>query len=116
MKAVLLTLPDKTYERLVAEAALAHQAPEQWIADRFFAERGPEATAAEPPTLLAAALDALGFRRLEPERTKRLSEVLNVRKERPLSGDEAAELNALMTEAEVLELESLQRLAATLGR
>lgn len=116
MKEVILTLPDETYERLVADAASAHKSPEQWIVDRLFTEQGPQAAVAEPHTLLAAALDALGFKRLEPEKAKRLSELLNVRKERSLSSDEAVELKALMTEADALELESLQRLAAALER
>jgi hypothetical protein len=114
MKEVLLTLPEKTYEQLVADAASAHKSPEQWIMDRLFTEQDTRIAAAELHTLLAAALDALGFQRLEPEKAKRLSELLQVRKERPLSSDETAELNALMAEAEVLELASLQRLAAIL--
>lgn len=114
MKEVILTLPDKSYERLVADAASADKSPEQWIIDKLFAEQGAQATAAEMHTLLTAALDALGFKRLAPEKAKRLSALLQVRKERVLSGDETTELLALMTEAEALELESLQRLAATL--
>ena len=116
MKEVTLTLPDKTYERLMADAASAHQSPEQWIIDKLFTEPGWQTATAELHTLLAAALDALGFRRLEPEKAKRLSELLHVRKERPLSSEETAELNALMAKADALELESLQRLAATLER
>lgn len=114
MKEVLLTLPEKTYERLVADAVSAHKSPEQWIMDRLFTEQDVRIAAAELHILLTAALDALGFHRLEPEKAKRLSELLQVRKERPLSSDATAELNALMAEAEVLELASLQRLAATL--
>jgi hypothetical protein len=116
MKEVVLTLPDKIYERIVVDATSAHKSPEQWILDRLFTEleQGTQVPAAELNTFLAAALDALGFQRLEPEKAKRLSELLHVRKEHLLSSDEAAELNALMAEADALELESLQRLVATL--
>jgi hypothetical protein len=115
MKEMTLTLPDQAYERLVAVAALDHKSPEQWILDRLLVGHDtPEVTTAELPALLAAALDALGFQRLDPEKTRRLSELLRVRKERLLSGEEAAELNMVMTAAEALELESLQRLAAAL--
>ena len=116
MKEVTLTLPDKTYKQLVASAASVHQSPEQWIIDRLLTEQGAQAAAAEPHALLAAALDALGLKRLEPEKAKRLSELLSVRKERPLSSAETSELSALLAEADALELESLQRLAATLER
>ncbi|MGH7966344.1 MAG: hypothetical protein ACRERD_31715 [Candidatus Binatia bacterium] len=111
MKEVTLTLPDKTYERLVADAASAHKSPEQWIIDRLFT--GQSSYMAEPHILLAAAFDALGFKRLEPEKAQRLSELLYARKERLLSPHEVAELNTLMAEADALELESLQRLAVT---
>jgi hypothetical protein len=114
MKEVILTLPDKTYEQLVADAASAQKSPEQWIMDRLLTEQSTQIAAAELHTLLAAALDALGFQRLEPEKTERLSGLLRVRKERPLSGEETAELHTLMAEADALELESLQRLAAAL--
>jgi hypothetical protein len=116
MKEVILPLSDTTYERLVTDAALARKTPEQWILDKLFAEQGAQAAVDDLHTLLAAALDALGFKRLEPEKAKRLSELLQVRKERSLSSDETAESNALMAEADALELESLQRLAASLGR
>jgi hypothetical protein len=116
MKEIILHLPDKTYERIAAEAASAHKSPEQWILDRLFPEPSPSAPVAESHTLLAAALDALGFQRLEPEKAKRLSALLQVRKSRALSHDEAHELHALMSEADALEVESLQRLAAALGR
>jgi hypothetical protein len=39
--------------------------------------------------------------------------LLAVRKTRSLSGDEIAEMNALMAEAEKLEFESLEHLATT---
>jgi hypothetical protein len=116
MKEMILRLPDTTYERIIAEAASARKSPEQWILDRLFTEPSPSATVAEPHTLLAAALDSLGFKRLEPEKAKRLSALLQVRKARALSHDEADELHALMAEADSLEVESLQRLAAALGR
>lgn len=116
MKEIILHLPDTTYERIAAEASSAHKSPEQWILDRLFPEPSPSAPVAEPHMLLAAALDSLGFQRLEPEKAKRLSALLQVRKSRALSHDEAHELHALMSEADALELESLQRLAAALGR
>lgn len=98
----------------MADAASAHKSPEQWIVDRLFAEEGSHTAAHDSHVLLAAALDALGFKRLAPEKAKRLSELLHVRKERLLSDDETTELTALLAEADALELESLQRLAATL--
>ena len=116
MKELILHLPDTTYARIAAEAASAHKSPEQWILDRLLAEPNPLAPGGEPHTLLAAALDSLGFRRLEPEKAQRLSALLQVRKSRDLSHDEAHELHALMSEADALEAESLQRLAAALGR
>src|SRR5262245_61934065 len=114
MKEVILTLPDKTYEQLVADATSDQKSPEQWIRDRLLAEQSAQSAATELHMLLAAALDALGFKRLELEKTKRLSELLRARKERSLSDEEATELHALMAEADALELESLQRLATTL--
>lgn len=84
--------------------------------DRLLTAPDVKATTAESHMLLAAALDALGFKRLGTEKTRRLSELISLRKERPLSPDEVAELSTLMREADVLELESLQRLAATLKR
>ena len=116
MKELLLHLPDHAYERLVMEAAAAQQSPEQWLLDRLLAQAPPPAAVAEPHTLLAAALDALGFQRLAPEQAKRLSTLLETRKARALSHDEANELHASMTAADALELESLQRLAAAMQR
>ena len=111
MKELLLHLPDEAYERLVMEAAAAQQSPEQWLLDRLLTPAPPSAVAV-PHTLLAAALDALGFQRLAPEKVTRLSTLLEARHARVLSPEEADELQALMTEADTLELESLQRLAA----
>jgi hypothetical protein len=116
MKEIILHLPDTTYERIAAEAGSAHKSPEQWILDRLFAEPSPSIPVAEPHMLLAAALDALGFQRLEPEKAKRLGALLEVRTSGSLSHDEAQELHALMAQADALEVESLQRLAAALGR
>jgi hypothetical protein len=116
MKEIILHLPDATYERIIAEATAAHKSPEQWILERLFPEPGPSAPVAEPHMLLATALDSLGFQRLEPEKAKRLSTLLQDRKTRALSPDEAHELHALLSEADALEVESLQRLAAALGR
>jgi len=116
MKEIILHLSETTYERIAAEAASAHKSPEQWILDRLFAEPNPSALAADPHTLLTAALDSLGFRRLEPVKARRLSALLQVHKARALSPDEAQELHALLSEAEALEVESLQRLAAAIGR
>jgi len=66
--------------------------------------------------MLAAAMDVLGFERLEPEKASRLSALLKSRKELPLESDEAAELQTLMDAANALELASLQRLTAAFGR
>jgi hypothetical protein len=116
MKEMILHLPDDTYAWLITEATSAQKSPEQWILDKLFGDPRLSATTAEPHALLAAALDALGFQRLALEKAERLSTLLEVRKARPLSGDEADELHTLMTEADALELESLQRLAAMLIR
>jgi len=115
MKEVILTLPDKAYEQLAIDAAAVHKSPEQWILDRLFAESESQATPPEIHTLLTAALDTLGFQRLAPEKAKQLSALLSLRKVHPLSDKETAELNALLAEADALELASLQRLAATLA-
>jgi hypothetical protein len=114
MKELTITLPDPAYDRLMADAAAAHKSPEQWIVDKLFLE--PEPQSAMNETLLTAALDVLGFKRLAKVKNKRLSELLSIRKERPLSSEETSELNALMAEADALELDSLQRLAVALGR
>jgi hypothetical protein len=114
MKELLLTVSDPTYERLKADAAAVQKSPEQWIIDKLSLEDEPQTALSS--ALLTAALDALGFQRLEEIKAKRLSELLTVRKERSLSSEEINELNALMTEADALEIESLQRLAATLER
>jgi hypothetical protein len=116
MKEIILHLPDKTYEQLMAEAASAHMSLEEWIVDEISAAASPKVSVEEAHVLLAAALDALGFKRLQHEKARRLSELLAVRKARALSSDETAELNALMAEADALELESLKRLATTLKR
>jgi hypothetical protein len=116
MREVILHLPDATYGRLAWEATAAHKALEQWIVDILTADAGASAYTAESHEMLAAALDALGFLRLTPEKTSRLSTLLKSRKERALSNDETAELQTLMAAANALELASLQRLAAALGR
>ena len=115
MKELLLHLPDDVYERLVMEAAAAQQSPEQWLLDRLLASSPPGAVAVTH-TLLAAALDALGFQRLAPKKATRLRTLLEARRARVLSPDEADELQALMTEADALELAGLQRLAAAVQR
>jgi hypothetical protein len=107
VKEVILHLPDQTYEWLKAEAASAHTSLEQWILDKLSTAPGSKASVAEPHVLLAAALDALGFKRLQPEKAQRLSELLAVRKVRSLSNGETGELNTLMAEANALELASL---------
>ena len=116
MKEMILHLPDKTYERLVTQAAAAHISPEQWVLDHLSAEPSSSETIDESHALLTAAMDALGFQRLTPGKAKRLSTLLERHKTRSLSDDETGELQILMTEAEGLELESLQRLAAVLQR
>jgi hypothetical protein len=116
MKEVILHLPDKTYEQLMTEASSACISVEQWIINEISTATGPKAPVEGAHVLLSAALDTLGFKRLQPEKARRLSELLAVRKERSLSSDETAELKALMAEAEVLELESLERIATTLRR
>lgn len=117
MKELVVSLPDDTYERLVTDATLAHKTPEQWVREKLSADLKAEMrpAAVQLHTLLSAALDTLGFQRLEPGKAERLSELLYTRKERELSESEAAELHVLMTEANTLELASLQRLAATLA-
>jgi hypothetical protein len=119
MKEVTLSLPDRAYEKLMAEASLVQQSPEQWITEKLLAPSGAQsaqAVQAELPPLLSAALDVLGFQRLSPEKAERLSTLLNLRKERSLLKTETDELTALLTEADTLELESLQRLTAALER
>ena len=97
------------------EADLCQQSPEQWLLDRLLAPSPPGAVTV-PHTLFVAALDALGFQRFTPEKATRLSTLLEARHARALSPDEADELHALMTEADALELEGLQRLAAAMQR
>jgi plasmid stability protein len=116
MKEVILHLPDQTYERLRAEAASAHTSLEQWILDKLSTATGPKASVPEAHMLLAAAMDGLGFKRLQPEKAQQLSELLAVRKVRSLSNGETTELNTLLAEAEALELASFERLATALGR
>ena len=116
MKEMILHLPDQTYERLVARATAAHKSPEQWLVEHLAPDLSPQHHEDETHALLAAALDALGFKRVEPETAQRLSQLLDLRKKRTLSHDETDELRALMTEADALEVESLQRLAAALQR
>jgi hypothetical protein len=102
MKAMTLHLPEHLYEQIIMEAAAAQKSPEQWIIDRLFTDAHLPETVTEPHTLLAAALEALGFRRLEPRKAQRLSALLTLRKHHPLSPDEADELQTLMTEADAL--------------
>jgi hypothetical protein len=113
MKETILHLPDKTYEQLMAEASSARMLVEQWIINETSTATSPKAAVEEAHILLSAALEALGFKRLQPEKARRLSALLAARKARSLSGDETAELNALMAEADALELESLERLTIT---
>lgn len=115
MKEVVLTLPDKSYEKLTIDAAAAQKSPEQWILDKLFAAPESQPEPPETHTLLAVALDTLGFQRLVAEKARRLSELLAHRKARALSDEETAELHALLAEADALELASLQRLATTLA-
>ncbi|MGE0821271.1 MAG: hypothetical protein AB7G75_17315 [Candidatus Binatia bacterium] len=107
MKEVTLTLSDKAYEQLAINAAAARKSPEQWILDKLFTEPESLPVLPETHTLLAAALDTLGFQRLAPEKARRLSELLSLRKTRVLSDEETAELHALFAEADTLELASL---------
>jgi hypothetical protein len=116
MTEVILHLPDDTYEQLMAEAASASMSLEQWIIDEISTAAGPKAAVEEAHMLLAAALDALGLKHLQPEKARRLSELLAVRKARALSSDETVELNALIAEADALESESLQHIATILKR
>lgn len=76
----------------------------------------PPGVEAVPHALLAAALDALGFQRLAPEKATRLRTLLEAHHARVLSPDEADELQVLMTEADALDLAGLQRLAAAVQR
>jgi hypothetical protein len=116
VREVILHLPDATYERLAETAAAVHKPLEQWIIDVLTTDTGASAHTVESHDMLAAALDALGFERLEPEKASRLSALLKSRKERTLTGAETAELQTLMDAAHALELASLQCLAAALGR
>ena len=116
MREVVLHLPESTYERLVDAAAAVHKPLEQWIVDALTTDVGVSAYAAASCDMLAAALDARGFERLAPEKSRQLSTLLHSRKERSLSSAEAAALQTLMAEANALELASLEHLAATLGR
>ncbi len=104
MKEVILTLPDKAYELLAIDAAAAQKSPEQWILDKLFAAPESQPEPPEPHTLLAAALDTLGFQRLAAEKAGRLSELLARRKAHSLADEETAELHALLAEADALEL------------
>jgi hypothetical protein len=113
MKEIILHLPDNTYEQLMSEAAFAHMSLEQWIIDKISTPPSSKASVGEAHVLLAAALGALGCKRLHSKKARRLSELLAVHKTRPLSSDETAKLNALMAEADALELEGLERLATT---
>jgi hypothetical protein len=101
MKKIILHLPDKPYEQLMAEAAAASMSLEQWIVDEV-------STAASPKTLVeeAHALDALDFKRLQPEKARRLRELLAGRKEHSLSSAETAKLNALIAEADIIDPKS----------
>jgi hypothetical protein len=116
MKEIILHLPDKPYEQLMAEAAAARMSLEQWIVDEVSTAASPKTLVEEAHMLPAAALDALGFKHLQPEKARRLRELLAGRKERSLSSAETAKLNALIAEADALELESLARLAMPLTR
>jgi hypothetical protein len=116
MKAVTLHLPDTTYVQLLAAASSARMSVEQWIIQTISTATNPHAPAEAAHEVLSAALEALGFQRLQPDQARRLSELLAVRKERSLSSDETTELTALMAAAEALELASLERLATTFKR
>jgi hypothetical protein len=116
MRQVVLHLPDTIYDRLAKEATASDKPLEQWIIDLLTADMTSVSRATESHEMLAAALDALGFQRLDPVKARRLSVLLTHRQERPLSDDETAELQTLMVEADALELVSLQRLAAALRR
>lgn len=115
MKEITLTLPDKAYEQLTIDAAAAQKSPEQWILDKLFAAPESRPDPPETHTLLAVALDTLGFQRLAPVKARRLSELLSLRKAHALSDEETAELHALLAEADALELASLRHLATTLA-
>jgi hypothetical protein len=116
MKDVILHLPDTTYAQLLAAASSSRMSVEQWIIQTISTATSLNAPVEDAHELLSAALDALGFQRLQPDKARRLSELLAVRKVRSLSSDETTELNALMAAAEALELASLERLATTFKR
>jgi hypothetical protein len=71
MKEIILHSPDKTYEQRMAEAASARMSLEQWIVDEISTAARPKASMEEAHMLLAAALDALGLKRLQPEKARR---------------------------------------------
>lgn len=116
MREVLLHLPDTTYQRLAEKAAAVHKPLEQWIIDVLTVDAGGSVHVPESYDMLTAALDVLGFERLEPERASRLSTLLESRQEHSLSSDETAELQTLMAVANALELASLYRLTTAFGR
>lgn len=116
MREVVLHLPDATYEQLATGATAVDTPLEQWILDILMTALGTSAQTTETHAVLTASLDTLGFARLAPEQTSRLSALLQYHKERPLAPEEQTELQTLMEEAHTLEYASLQRLAAALGR
>jgi hypothetical protein len=109
-------LSDATHNQDTAEPAAVHKPLEQWIVDVLAADTGGATHIAASHDRLATALAALGFERLDPEKASRLSVLLKSHKEHPLSSDETDELQTLIATANALELASLQRLAAALGR
>ena len=109
-------MSDATHKQDTAEPAAVHKPLEPWIVDVLAADTGEAIHIAAFHDRLAAALDTLGFERLDPEKASRLSVLLKSRKEHPLTSDETAELQTLIATANALELASLQRLAAALGR
>lgn len=104
------------YDQLAAKTSAVHKPLEQWIVDVLAADTGGSTHTAESHDMLTAALDALGFERLDQEKANRLSTLLKSHKERALSSDESAELQTLLAAANALELASLQRLAVALRR
>jgi len=62
--------------------------------------------------LTRTALEALGFKRLPPQRAARLSRLLKLHKEERLTPKQHREFEALMAETDELELNNLERIVA----
>jgi len=64
--------------------------------------------------LTQTALETLGFKRLPPKKAARLSRLLKLHKQKRLTPKQRREFEALMAEADELELNNLERVVAQL--